>query len=265
MYIFFKNIVIIFVIFFGLHTQIYSQQVTNPPKKGITGGDENPVFNPDSTIIFEPAKPITTFQESLAKMNHAWGFNLVFSESGFGYGMFWRKYFSDKFTMEAKFFFSDARNSDEFETPDYQFQRYLVANKKNRLYNIPFTISANYYPFNDVISESFKPFVQAGGGISFIGKAPYFIYDESDYNVLEYKDFFQAIGYTQFQTRFAMHFGIGADVSIIGKQSTQVSLNYYYIPFGQPGLESMNYNITQIPRMTQFGGVQLNLTFGMKY
>lgn len=265
MYIFFKNIIIIAVFLVGIQSLSNSQTVANPPKKGITGGDENPVFNPDSTIIFEPSKPLVTFQESLAKLNHAWGFNLVFSESGFGYGMFWRKYFSDKFTMEAKFFFSDARNSDEFETPDYRFQRYLVAGKKNRLYNIPFTISANYYPFNDVISESFKPFVQVGGGVSLIGKAPYFIYDEYDEQVVDYKDFFQAIGSTQFQTRFAMHFGIGADVSIIGKQSTQVSLNYYYIPFGEPGLESMHNRITNIPRMTQFGGVQLNLTFGMKY
>lgn len=265
MYILLKNIIIISVIFIGFQSVSYSQTVANPPKKGITGGDENPVFNPDSTIIFEPAKPITTFQESLAKLNHAWGFNLVFSESGFGYGMFWRKYFSDKFTMEAKFFFSDARNSDEFETPDYQFQRYLVAGKKNRLYTVPLTINASFYPLNDVLSESFKPYFQVGAGVSFVGQAPYFIYDEYDQNVVDYKDFFQAIGKAKFHTRFAMNFGIGADVSIIGKQSTQVSINYYYVPFGDPGLESMHNRITNIPRMTQFGGVQLNFTFGMKY
>jgi len=251
--------------FFSVQLVCISQTVANPPKKGITGGEERPDFNPDSTIIFEPAKPLVTFQEALSQQRHAWGINLVFSESGFGYGMFWRNYFSDKFTMEAKFFFSDARNSDEFETPDYQFQRYLVAGKKNRLYNLPLTISASYYPFNDVISETFKPFVQLGTGVSFVGQAPYFIYDEFDEQVLDYKDFFSAIGKVKFQTRFAMHFGIGADVSIIGKQSTQVSLNYYYIPFGGEGLESMNKHLTNIPRMTQFGGVQLNLTFGMKY
>lgn len=254
----FKNLLYFLILFLLTFSQVQSQNIPNN-EKGLTGG--KPTFKPDSNIIFISPRPLLTLDETMKLLTNGVGFNIVFSESGFGFGGFWKKYVGQNYAYGIDLNISEALNSDELPSPDYNYGQYLVAFKKNRLYNIPLMLSFQKYFFQHTLMENLKPFIVVGGGPSFIFASPY--YKEGD--PLQYKDFFSSLKDAKVYTRFGAYVGIGTDFGKTYKNFYSFSLKYYYIPFGGDGIESMDQYQTTVKPIKNFGGIQLNVSFGMKY
>ncbi|MBI5325880.1 MAG: hypothetical protein HZB41_11525 [Ignavibacteriae bacterium] len=214
---------------------------------GQVKGETQNQFNPDTVFIFESARPLINTSSKPNVLNRAWGFDLIFSNNGFGIGAFYQYNLAKDLFSFASLYISGARNTDEIEYYDNYTGQSFIPNKINRLYMVPFTLGVQQYLFTDVISESMKLFAQAGLGPTYILSTPY------------EKEFFTAFGYSQSYFRFGTFAGLGVDV---GTGTTLMTINarYYYIPFGGTGLES----IIDSP-IKDFGGLFLSLSFGARF
>ncbi|GEM_PF-168935 len=234
-----------FIIILGVFSLLYGSNDQTP-------GDDPPRYNPDTVFVFQSPRPLIIQEELLESKMNSWGIDLMFSESGFGVGAYMQKNFSRDFGIFGNFLISGARNRDEFEQYICNIEtnecEWKVWNKVNRLYIIPITLGAQYNLFGDELSDSFRPFVSAGLGVSFVASLPYD------------REFFSSFKYSSAYTRFASFAGVGANFSITGKTIFTLNIRYYYIPFGGDGLES----IKNSPIHT-FGGLFLSMSFGIRY
>ncbi|KAB2893700.1 MAG: hypothetical protein H3C37_05870 [Candidatus Kapabacteria bacterium] len=205
----------------------------------------------DSVIVFSPALPLLT-DEAAAKaaIVHTGGFNLLFSQSGWGAGGFYSYRLGDNSSIVVSVDISGRRNTDEFENA-WLGPIPVVAEKVNRLFMIPATIGFQYRLFADDLQDSFRPFVMAGFTPTLILQSPY-IRDGI------YYEFFQSFGYARTYLRWGGVFGVGSMFGNIAEGSVVgFTARYYTIPFGGDGLESMR----DFP-ITNFGGVFLTLSAG---
>ncbi len=223
---------------------LFSQKGELPP--------ENGTFNPDTVFIFYSPRPLIKTLITPDGSTQGLGFDLVFSNSGFGIGFFWQKFFNPNLLLYTNLLISGARNTDEFEVRYYNYNtgriEEFVPNKVNRLYMFPFTIGLQHYIFADELVESFKPFLNLGVGPTFIIATPY------------QREFFNAFGYAQFYTRFGASVGAGAELSSVASTVLSLNIKYYYIPFGGNGLESIRNS-----PIYNFGGVFLSLSLGSRF
>ena len=218
-------------------------------KAQITG--ELPVDD-DTLIIFEPAVPLVG-KGADKIFDHALGFDVLFSGSGWGFGGFYHYKLFENGTVFGNFGISGRRNSDEFENA-WLGPIPVVATKVNRLFMIPMTAGIAYRLFSESLQESFRPFFSMGVTPTLIIQTPY-IRDGI------YYEFFNSFGQTDTHFRWGAMFSIGSNFgdptsgNILG-----VQLRYYTIPFGGDGLESMR----GLP-ITNFGGVFLSLSVGTAF
>ncbi len=211
-------------------------------------GEPVPEFNPDTVFIFKSPRPLLTVAPSERVFDNGMGLHLLMSGNGYGFGVFYALRLNKFWNAFTSVYFSGARKSDEFEYYDPETGEIIIPGKKNRLYMIPVMFGIHYYAFRESLHESFQPYFSAGLGPTFILANSY------------QRDFFEAIGYTQFHTRFGGFFGLGADVTSNPKAILGVDVRYYYIPFGGDGIES----IENVP-IYNFGGIFLSLNFGWRF
>lgn len=210
-------------------------------------GETYPEFNPDTVFIFNSPRSLIAPDDEYSGIRSAFGADLVFSENGFGGGMFYQRNLGANFFGFVSLYISGARNTDEFDYYDYNTGTYRVPDKINRLYIFPLTIGVLKTLFNEEIADSFRPYVSAGFGPTFIISTPY------------NKEFFDAFGYSSGYTRLGGFLGIGANFGSGNKTLMSANIRYYYIPFGGNGLES----IEGLP-ITNFGGIFLSFSIGAK-
>lgn len=237
----YRSIIVGLVAVFGCTDTVLSQ---------IAG---EPLPQPDTLIVFAPARPLLE-DGGLEKVRlHAAGLDVLFSSSGWGFGGFYQRALGNDVTGFAHIGMSGRRNTDEFENV-WLGMIPVVANKVNRLFMFPVSVGLQYRLFSESLQESFRPFVSCGAGPTFILATPY-IRDG------EFVEFFSSFGNASVYTRFGGHVGIG---SFFGNPNTGnvigVQMRYYHIPFGDDGLESIRGN-----PITNFGGVFLSLTVGGAY
>lgn len=231
-----KHILIFLGLFFFINTNILYSQIkgglpTQPSK--------------DSVYIFAPARPLLTqSQEASLKLN-AYGIDLFMSNSGFGVGAFYQKFFDDELSGLISLYISGARNTDEFDSYITQNGNTTigVVDKINRLYKFPLMFGVQQRLFKDVLSANTKPFISAGVGPTFIVSTPYD------------KGWFDSFNYAKFYVRPGIYFGAGSYFGNPTGSLLGVNLRYYYIPFGGDGLES----IKNLP-IKDFGGVFISIT-----
>lgn len=231
----------IFIIFITNRADLVSQ---------VTGGEKE-VFRPDSVIIFNSPTPILTLSEINKEKKSALGFSSIFSSSGFGAGMFWSTELSKNLMFSSDFFITGNRKSDELESIDRVTGEFFVPYKVNRLYSIPFNFNVKYFPFNDQIISTFKPFVSGGAGFAFVISTPYS------------QSFFKAFGDGVYYTRPSFNVSVGADFGSNKKSLSIFQLRYMNIPFGGKGLESLDEIRTGETPITNFGGIYLDLRIGL--
>ncbi len=199
----------------------------------------------DSVMVFTSPRPLLEDGDPNAQKLDAWGFDLLFSQNGFGFGGFYRREFSRDFFGFLHLGMSGAKNTDELDRYDSE-RGLFVPDKINRLFMFPTTIGVERRLFADDLSDSFRPYLQAGVGSALIMAMPY------------NEGFFSDIGDTKFYIRPSGFLGFGAYVGESKSSLTAVNIRYYYIPFGGEGIES----VRGFP-IKNFGGIFLSLSVAM--
>lgn len=235
-----------------------------------TGTGKEKIFGIDSVITFEPSRPLIDTINIKGKFNNGAGINLSFSTSGFGFGGFYEYKISEDVNLVMDFLMTGARNTDEFEVFDNSTGLLIVPNKLNRVFNFPISLGPNYYVFQDVLFDNFKPFLSAGIGFSTILVAPYSkYYNENNQIFQEYIQFFDAFSEQISYLRPLFYFSIGADFGFNKKNISRIQIKYFSIPFGGEGIYSMvppsiNPFLNSQP-ITNFGGIFITLSVGTKF
>lgn len=202
----------------------------------------------DTLFLFTPARPLVDSTATAERYDEALGFDILFSNSGFGLGGFYQRPISEKLAWFVNLGITGSRNRDEFPermvdpNPPYNY-KYDIPGKVNRVFTLPLTIGASYRILENTLVENFRPYINAGVGPTMILALPY-----------EY-DFFSSFGHARAQFTGGGFVGVGAE---LGNSQPTLGLNvrYYYIPF-KPGVESL-----QGDPITQFGGIFLTANIG---
>ncbi len=208
-----------------------------------SGGAMRPRGAADSNIVFQSPRPLIELANG-AKRN-TFGVDILFSNYGYGAGMFFRKPYSEDLAGIATFFISGARSGDEFDSYDpYTDSIIGPPGKINRLYIIPFAVGVQYRLFSESITETFRPYVGAGGGPAVLIAAPY-----------QY-EFFTSIGHASLYAAPDLYVDLGVNFGNERRSTMGIDFRYYYIPFPR-GLESIKGR-----PITDFGGFFISAHFG---
>ena len=216
--------------------------------KAQSKGETIPNLPVDTAFIFTSPRPLINNEAPETQWKNAWGVDVLFSNNGFGMGIFYNKLIKNDLYWFTSLYISGARNTDEMEVQDPITYDVYIPGKINRLFMFPLTIGLQKFVLTDFLTESLKPFISAGIGPTLIISTPYS------------KEFFSAFGDARAYGRFSTFVGVGAYFGSFGKSIMGVNLRYYYIPFGGNGLES----VINSP-IKDFGGVFLSLTFGGRF
>lgn len=220
-------------------------------------GPKEKEFNKDTVFIFESPRPLITYNDQKKSVSSAYGLDITLTEAGFGFGGFYNEYISNNLLLFASLYITGARNTDEYEMWDMYNQRYQVLNKINRLFRFPLTFGLQYFVFQGKMSESLQPYISAGIGPTFIISTPYTVDRKPNAEIVGWFASFEEADY---YTKFGGFIGIGANIGSIANSILGVHIKYYYVPFGEKGLES----VIGMP-ITNFGGVFLGLSFGTTF
>jgi hypothetical protein len=199
--------------------------------------------NVDSFFVFKDPKNIIIDSTVYKK---AWGFDIFASDNGFGLGSFYRYQYTNDLYGVLSLAISESKDQNEMEYIDYWGNKYTIG-KKNRILMFPVTAGIQYRLFREQIVETFKPYVAFGVGPVLLYTTPYD------------REFFNALRYGQAHYTLGGYVGLGADFGIDKKNLMGVNIRYYFIPY-PAGLESLNDK-----PMKYFGGVYINLNFGIQY
>lgn len=211
------------------------------------GGGTGRRAAPDTAMIFRSPRPLVeTLQEH--QLANAWGLEIMFSNYGFGAGLFYRREFSRDLSATASLDISGIKNSDEVSYYDpYTGLLLSPAGKVNAIYMMPVAFGLQYRLFGDAIAETFRPYVNAGVGPTVIMAAP------------DSLEFFTGIAHAAVHIAPDAFVGVGAYFGRDKRSLTGVNFRYYIIPY-KPGVESIRGK-----PITEFGGFFITLNWGMAF
>ncbi len=221
----------------------------------------------DSTIIFQPVDASLVSQSAYTPLLNAWGFDLLMSNNGFGAGFFLRHEYTDEIAGFLDFAISDVKDEGEVEYFNYFTGQSYVPNKINRLIYMPLVAGIQYRLFKDDIVDNFRPYLTAGVGPSLIFVAPYaspqVVLDQNGQTTTQYSpiDFFSSLKYGQFRYTIGGYIGAGAYFGMDKGSLSGVNIRYYFSPFPS-GIQVMT---DPAPKVKNFGGLYITLTFGTLY
>jgi hypothetical protein len=227
--------------------QIAVAQTTGEPVT--TGGTTGPSGVPaDTLFLFTPARPLVDSSATAEHYDEALGFDILFSNSGFGLGGFYQRPISEKLAWFVNLGITGTRNRDEFpewmrDTNDVTNVRWDIPGKVNRVFTLPLTIGASLRVLENALVENFRPYINAGVGPTMIVALPY------NY------EFFSSFSHASVHFTGGGFVGVGADFGTT-QPTLGINVRYYYIPF-KPGVESL-----QGDPITQFGGIFLTANVG---
>lgn len=178
---------------------------------------------------------------------NAWGFDMLIGESGFGFGGFYRKELSTEFTVFADFSISEAKDEREIEYVDIYGQTF-TAGKVNRVFQIPFTVGAQFRIFKNQLTDNLRPYINVGIGPTIALATPY---DQ---------EFFKAFSYAKPYYAVGGYVGFGANFGLDTKNLFGINMRYYYMQFLDEGVEIL-YNRYR----ESLGGFYITLNFGFMY
>lgn len=211
------------------------------------GGAQYPKPTPDSNIIFHSPRPLV---ENLQARSYreAWGLDVLFSNYGFGGGIFFRHEFANDLCAFAILDVTGIKNANEITLYDPYTGTYIQPeNKINNVYVAPLTFGVQYRIFSEVIAESFRPYINAGAGPAMIVAAPSAL------------DFFGGFKHATVTFVPDLFVGLGANIGRDKRTVTGVNLRYYYIPV-KKGVESI-----QGAPLYDLGGFFITLNWGLTF
>ncbi len=199
-----------------------------------------PFLNANAQGIGElaPPKPPIVFPKN------AWGIDVMFTESGFGLGSFYRRQLSEEVTGFVDFSVSEAKDPREVTMVDY-FGNTFVPNKINRAFLLPLFAGIQYRLFENVIYDNLRPYVNIGIGPTMVVTDPY---DQ---------EYFKAMKWAHAQYTLGGYVGLGANFGIDKSSLIGINLRYYYVHLFNKGVEIMQGRFEK-----DLGGVYLTLNLG---
>lgn len=188
-----------------------------------------------------PPKPPEVFP------NNASGIDLVFSDSGFGLGTFYRYSFSRVLTGFTDLSISESKDDREIEYIDYYGQKHVFG-KVNRVFMTPLNFGIQYRLFADNLTDNLRPYVTFGTGPNFIVTTPYEM------------EFFDSFKKAQLKIAAGGYIGFGANLGLSKKNLMGLSIRYYVIHLFDKGVESLQGRYRK-----DFQHVMITLNIGLMY
>jgi hypothetical protein len=223
----------------------------------VPGLPDLPYEKPDSTIYFEPARPLILYDTDQTLFPHHMGPHFVFSKHGIGVGAFYNYTINNQWSFTVKSSISNAIGNDEFDVYDPTTGARVVKDKINRLYLLPVDFSIRYFVFDNNLESSFRPFLIGGASPYLLFSTPYRTGRQPNGEVV---GFFESFSDIDSYAGIGANFGIGANWGSNPLRDNKVEVVYYYLPFSGPegnGIESRAGD-----PITNFGSLFLSLSLG---
>jgi len=179
---------------------------------------------------------------------NAWGADIMFGESGFGLGTFYRRNYSRDLTGFFDFSISETKDDREVDYYDYYTGRTYSPNKINRAFVMPLNVGIQYRLFSDVLTENFRPYISAAVGPNFIVTTPY------------EEEFFTSFKYARMNYAIGGYIGLGANIGESRSNLLGLSVRYYYTSIFGDGIETMLGAVKK-----NFGQIFISLNLGVMY
>ena len=202
-----------------------------------------PLLNLNSQSIGELAPP----KEPMSFPPNAWGFDLMISDGGFGFGGFYRHHIVNNFTMFSDISFSEMKDEREFEYIDIFGNKFTVG-KKNRVFVVPLNFGIQYRMFANELADNLRPYINLGVGPSFIVTTPYS------------EEFFKSFSYAQFKVAAGGYIGFGANFGLNKSSLLGLNFRYYIIKLFDDGVESLEGK-----KRDTIGGFFVTFNIGFMY
>ena len=200
----------------------------------------------NNDFVFYSPRPLIIDEMSQYIHKNIIGFDIMFSNSGFGFGLFFDRIINQNYKIISEIFFTPIKNSQEIASIwDWNRYEYLVNGKINRLYSIPLIIGVQRYIDIGTLTKNIRPYLMLGVNPTLIWKMPY----ESTW--------FDDVGSSKALYRMGYGFQIGTDIGTINTSFISVKIRYMYTPFGGDGLESVKGS-----PINNFGRFYLSLALG---
>lgn len=183
---------------------------------------------------------------------YSFGFDLIFTDGGFGLGSFFTRTVYDNFSAFADISISEAKGDNEIEYYDYYGQPYVI-NKKNRIFLIPLNFGLRYRMFAESLTDNLRPYICAGMGPSLILSTPYEMNGEP-------VEFFTSFKYSHPYYTVGGYVGLGANFGLSREYIVGVNIRYMIIKKYGQGIENVNGTFQK-----DFGGVFLSINLGFMY
>lgn len=179
--------------------------------------------------------------------NNAWGIDIMFGESGFGLGSFYRYKISQNFTTIFDISFAESKDQREIEYYDYWGNSFVIG-KKNRVFQIPMFLGLQYRMFPNSIADNLRPYLFLGTGPSLIVTTAY---QEEFFSSFENAKSLWAVG---------GYIGIGTDFGLDKSSLSGINVRYYFIKLPGQGVESLYQRFQRT-----LTGIFITLNLGLMY
>ncbi|HLF14553.1 MAG TPA: hypothetical protein VI932_06670 [Bacteroidota bacterium] len=199
-------------------------------------------------LLSQP-RPVLSGQDTLAEAGdgalrpNSLGLDFLLSNGGFGLGTFYRREYSDEFSVFFDFSVSEAKDDDEVQVYNWYGQSFTLG-KVNRFLVLPLYVGVQKRLFKDDILDNFRPYVSAAAGPTMIYVFP------------EREEYFTAIGRGHPKYTAGGYVAVGAYFGSEKSNLLGLNLRYYFVPY-PPGIEGLSG-----VQKKQFGGFFITLNFG---
>lgn len=211
----------------------------------------------DSTIVFVSPEPETMKPLSVS-LDDAWGVDILLSNNGFGLGGFYRHQYSRDIFGTVMFGIAESKDDNEVEYYDYWGQSFIPG-KINRFLLIPIQFGIQYRLFADDITDSFRPYINAGAGPTMVLVHPY-----RDENTGEQMDYFRSLGLARPKYTVGGYIGAGAFFGSDMGSLSGINIRYYVVPV-DGGIESLINGAGKKVRKSDFGGFFITINLGSAF
>jgi hypothetical protein len=207
----------------------------------------------DSSIIFTPSNSVFHAEKKSDNINGL-GIDVLLSNNGFGIAGFYRREFTRDLAGMITLGIAESKDDNEVEYVDY-FGQSFVPGKINRFLVMPLMFGVQQRLFADDIMDSFRPYVNAGGGPTAIMYAPFRNNDGSQ------TEYFSSWGKSHTKYTMGAYVGFGALFGSDMGSITGINIRYYYIPL-RSGIPSLMDPLGEINYKNDFGGFFITINLG---
>ena len=215
-------------------------------------------FPKDSVIIFNSPRPLIQKDEIREIFSRKWGIEMNVSNHGFGMGAYWSKEISGIYSYFFRFdAYSPKGTKPEWEQFNRNTGQIEVFNKINRIYSFPLVGGFKLDLFKESLSRTITPHFMIGGGPTYVMSLPY----RENRDILNPRlDIFSSFKDINHYFRFGGFAEIGSGINLSANNVINLHIRYYYIPFGDNGIES-----TINDPITNLGGIFLGASISFSY